>query len=52
MSSVITSVAPDPHRLPQHVRPKHYELRLRPDLEKFTFSGTVCVRRATAQATS
>ena len=29
------------HRLPTHYRPSHYDLRLNPDLEKFTFDGTV-----------
>lgn len=28
-------------RLPEFIVPHHYELKLRPDLEKFTFEGTV-----------
>jgi len=41
------------HRLPQHVVPTRYDLRLEPDLDRFTFTGTetiaVTVREATAE---
>ncbi len=33
----------NPYRLPQTVVPRRYELRLEPDLETFTFAGTVKV---------
>jgi len=42
----------DSYRLPQHVLPSRYDLRLNPDLQAFTFSGhetvTVTVRQATS----
>ncbi len=31
----------DPYRLPESTVPRHYRLRIEPDLEKETFSGTV-----------
>ncbi len=33
----------NPHRLPRAVIPTHYDLRIEPDLEKFTFSGSVTI---------
>jgi len=31
----------NPYRLPRHVLPGHYDIHLKPDLEAFTFEGTV-----------
>lgn len=36
--------APDPYRLPLDVKPVHYDVTVRTDLEKLTFSGFVRVR--------
>lgn len=33
----------NPYRLPRHVIPSHYDLRLEPDLETFTFKGAVSI---------
>ena len=33
----------NPYRLPRTVVPRRYELRLEPDLEAFSFAGTVGV---------
>ena len=45
--------APNPYRLPGHVRPIRYDLRLDPDLATLTFTGeetvTVDVREATSE---
>ena len=40
------------HRLPAGVRPKRYRLTLTPDLEKFTFAGSVAIDVEVAIATS
>ncbi len=32
---------PDPYRLPRSVIPRRYDLRIEPDLEQFTFGGSV-----------
>lgn len=37
----MVDASPDPYRLPPTVVPRRYELRLEPDLETFTFAGTV-----------
>jgi puromycin-sensitive aminopeptidase len=34
-------VSDNPYRLPRQVIPSHYDLRLEPDLENFTFKGSV-----------
>ncbi len=44
--------APDPHRLPRTVLPRRYDLRLRPDLDAATFTGTVAVEVEVAEATA
>ena len=41
----------DPYRLPRHVVPRHYRLRLEPDLEAATFSGTEVVTVEVAERT-
>lgn len=30
--------------LPGNVKPTHYDVTIRPDMEKFTFTGTVNIR--------
>ncbi|ULA65409.1 MAG: Aminopeptidase [Nitrospira sp.] len=42
----------DPYRLPRHVVPHRYDLRLEPDLRSATFSGRAVVTVTVAQATS
>lgn len=42
----------DPYRLPRHVRPHRYELRLDPDLTSATFSGVVTIALSVTQSTS
>jgi puromycin-sensitive aminopeptidase len=34
----------DPHRLPRHARPEHYDLVLEPDLDAGTFAGDATIR--------
>ena len=41
----------DPYRLPRHVVPRHYRLRLEPDLAAATFSGTEVVTVEVAKRT-
>ena len=43
MEPPIPSRALDPHRLPRHVVPIRYELRLEPDLEQAAFTGTAAI---------
>jgi puromycin-sensitive aminopeptidase len=38
-----TALAPDPHRLPRTAIPRHYQIRLRPNLEDASFTGDVRV---------
>jgi len=42
----------DPYRLPRHVLPHRYELRLEPDLTSATFSGVVTIALTVTQSTS
>jgi puromycin-sensitive aminopeptidase len=41
----------DPYRLPRHVLPTRYDLRLEPDLKTFTFRGEETVTLTVVQAT-
>lgn len=41
----------DPYRLPRHVLPHRYEIRLEPDLTSATFSGVVNIALTVTQAT-
>ncbi|MFK7917547.1 MAG: M1 family metallopeptidase [Ilumatobacter sp.] len=41
--STAASLASDPYRLPTHVRPTRYDVRLRPSLDDATFSGEVTI---------
>lgn len=42
----------DPYRLPRHLVPHRYELRLEPDLTSATFSGIAIITLTVTQATS
>ena len=42
----------DQYRLPTHVVPRHYEIRIDPDLEGETFSGSVEIHVEIAEATT
>jgi puromycin-sensitive aminopeptidase len=42
-------VTDNPYRLPRHVIPSRYVLRLEPDLEAFTFKGTVSITLGTVE---
>ena len=45
-------VAPDPFRLPGHVRPTRYDVRLRPTLDDATFSGEVSIELDVSEPTT
>lgn len=38
-----TTTSPDEHRLPVNVKPVHYDLTIRTDLEKLEFDGSVAI---------
>jgi len=42
----------DPYRLPRHVRPTRYDLRLEPDLATLTFTGDQTVTLEVDEPTS
>ena len=42
----------NPFRLPRHVVPSHYDIQLEPDLETFTFTGSVGIDVDVITATS
>jgi puromycin-sensitive aminopeptidase len=46
------AVSDDPYRLPRHVFPTRYELRLEPDLAGATFKGRATITLSVRQATS
>jgi puromycin-sensitive aminopeptidase len=39
----VRSPAMSDHRLPRHVLPRHYTLELKPDMDDYTFAGTVAI---------
>jgi puromycin-sensitive aminopeptidase len=43
---------PNPHRLPRHVEPQHYDLTLSPNLDDATFAGEAQIRVLVHEATS
>ena len=43
---------PSPYRLPTHVRPLQYNLKLAPDLDSFTFTGQVSIQVQVTEPTS
>ena len=43
---------PSPYRLPTHVRPLRYSLKLAPDLDSFTFTGQVSIQVQVTEPTS
>ena len=45
-------VAPDPFRLPDHVRPTRYDVRLRPTLDDARFSGEVSIELDVSEPTT
>lgn len=44
MTSVVPSSSPDEYRLPLDVKPTHYDVTVRTDLEKLAFDGFVKIR--------
>ena len=41
----------DPYRLPRHVRPLRYEIRLEPNLDAATFAGRVVIEADVSEST-
>ena len=52
MTLPATHIADDPYRLPRHVTPTRYELRLEPDLDNKTFAGHVTITVIVHEPTS
>ena len=52
MDQAIPSRALDPHRLPRHVAPSRYDLRLEPDLDRASFTGALAITLDVRQPTS
>ncbi|MBI5854734.1 MAG: M1 family metallopeptidase [Nitrospirae bacterium] len=52
MDQWMPSRALDPHRLPRHVLPMRYDLRLEPDLDRATFTGSLAITLDVRQPTS
>ena len=42
----------DPHRLPRHVVPSRYDVRLEPDLDTLTFEGEETIALTVVEPTS
>lgn len=43
-TSKVETLPPDAHRLPLDVRPVHYDLTVRTDLEKLQFDGSISIQ--------
>jgi puromycin-sensitive aminopeptidase len=52
MSKPPSHEQPDPYRLPRHILPTRYDLRLEPDLERARFSGSVVITLSLLEPTS
>ena len=52
MTLPATQITDDPYRLPRHVTPTRYELRLEPDLDNRTFAGHVTITVTVHEPTS
>ena len=46
MSTAAATPDPNPYRLPTNVKPAHYDITIKTDLENLTFDGIVKVRYA------
>lgn len=44
MGSLVTPTAPDEYRLPTNVKPVHYDVTIKTDLENQSFEGFVCIK--------
>ena len=47
----VRSPAMSDHRLPRHALPRHYTLELKPDMDDYTFAGTVAIDVDVVEAT-